>query len=86
MLRIVYVRRGMAFIVISGRWPFFTKGEHGADRFAPIGRRPKLYSSRIKLDGSMESARRAGIADAAKPSKAIVKTAPPRTAGSPGFA
>jgi hypothetical protein len=43
-------------------------------------------SSRMSLDGSTASARRAGMADAALPSSAIVSTAPPRTAESSGLA
>ena len=44
------------------------------------------HSSRMSLEGSTASARVAGMADAAMPSSAIVSTAPPTTAGSPGFA
>ena len=44
------------------------------------------HSSRMSLDGSTASARRAGMADAAMPSSAIVSTAPPKTTGSIGFA
>ena len=44
------------------------------------------HSSRMSLDGSTVSARRAGMADAAIPSRAMVSTAPPRTTGSRGFA
>jgi hypothetical protein len=44
------------------------------------------HSFRISLDGSTASARRAGMADAARPSSAIVKTAPMTTTGSREFA
>src|SRR5436309_11034552 len=44
------------------------------------------HSSRMSLDGSTASARRAGMADAAMPSSAMVSTAPPKTTGSTGFA
>src|SRR5262249_30459884 len=44
------------------------------------------YSSLKSWDGSTLSARRAGMADAARPSSAIVNTAPHTTTGSLGFA
>ena len=47
---------------------------------------PMSHSSRMSWDGSTASARRAGMAEAAMPSRAIVNTAPPITAGSLGFA
>jgi hypothetical protein len=55
--------------------------------FVPSRKRPrKPHSSRIRIDGSMESARRAGIAEAARPSSAIVNTLPASTIGSPELA
>jgi hypothetical protein len=54
--------------------------------FVPSTSPLRPYSSRIKLDGSIESARRAGIADAAKPRKAIVNIVQASTIGSPELA
>jgi ribonuclease BN (tRNA processing enzyme) len=44
------------------------------------------HSSRMSLEGSTASARRAGTADPAIPISAIVRTAPANTAGLPGSA
>jgi hypothetical protein len=53
---------------------------------AEVKRIHPTHSSRMSLDGSTASARRAGMADATMPSNAIDSAAPATTTGSRGFA
>jgi hypothetical protein len=75
------VARGCNFIVHNSS---FTQAN--VKRWTVLKRIQLPHSSRMSLDGSTASARRAGMADAAMPSSVIVSTAPPMTTGSRGFA